>query len=81
LKFILRWTENGGHEKREQTEECVYLPIPGDLYTPTDGPQLRIEWRRLGGDAVRGFAAFDGFVDEARPDDHDAPPDCRPWAR
>jgi len=52
LKFIVRWTENGGQEKREQTEECVYLPIPGDLYTPTDGPQLRIEWRRLGGDAV-----------------------------
>jgi hypothetical protein len=52
VKFILRWTENGGQDKREQTEECVYLPIPGDLYTPANGPQLRIEWRRLGGDAI-----------------------------
>lgn len=52
MKFILRWTENGGQDKREQTEECVYLPIPGDFYTPAGGPQLRIEWRRLGGNAV-----------------------------
>jgi len=52
LKFVIRWTENGGRDKREQTEECVYLPSIGDLYTPTDGPQLRIEWRRLGGDAI-----------------------------
>jgi len=52
MKFILRWTENGGQDKREQTEECVCLPTHGDLYTPKDGPQLRIEWRRLGGDAI-----------------------------
>lgn len=52
MKFVIRWTENSGQDKREQTEECVYLPIPGDLYTPADGPQLRIEWRQLCGDAV-----------------------------
>lgn len=52
MRFILRWTENGGQDKREQTEECVYLPIPGDLYTADGGPQLKIQYRRLGGDAV-----------------------------
>lgn len=52
MKFILRWHDNASQKTREQTEECVYLPIPGDLYTPKDGPQLRIEYRRLGGDAV-----------------------------
>jgi hypothetical protein len=52
MKFIVRWTENGGQDKRQTDEECVYLPVPGDLYTPKDGPQLRVMSRRLGGAAI-----------------------------
>lgn len=66
MKFLLRWTEKSGTENRSSMEECVYLPIPGDLYTPKDGPQLRVMSRRLGADAL---PVLDGIV--SREDESD----------
>lgn len=66
MKFKLIHKPAG--EQVETDEESIYLPGLGDLYTPANGPQVKIVQRSFEGDAMpvlRGMKALQEGDDAA----------------